>query len=139
MLSRTLYIKCSFVCLNFVLFRIIRITWFCCVFCFFRFIQFVLLYHKQNKGTFKSLQKSIKKFSIRSGLLSSREHPRVFLCCSEPTFMLFHSSLFFLILKYHVRTMSLHLKLSLLFKISIFDARRCLSCQYPITELAPLS
>ena len=57
MFSRTLDIKCSFVCSNFVLFRIIRIVSFYCAFCFFTFIQFVLLYNKKNKETFCSLQK----------------------------------------------------------------------------------
>ena len=46
---RALDIKCSFVCLNFVLFRIIQIACFCGVFCLFRFIQFVLLYNKKTK------------------------------------------------------------------------------------------
>ena len=62
---RTSDIKCSFVCLNFVLFRIIQIACFCCVFCFFRFIQFVLLYNKKNKGPFNGLQKKIKRISTR--------------------------------------------------------------------------
>ena len=85
------YIKCSFVCLNFVLFHIIQIACFYCLFCFFRFIQFVLLCYKKSKGTFNSLQKKTKKINTRS---SSRQHPRVLLCCAAPTFMLFHYSFF---------------------------------------------
>ena len=44
--------------------------------------------------------------------LSSREHPRVHLCCAAPTFML--------LLKYHASSVSLHLKLSLHFRIQYF-------------------
>ena len=43
------------VCSNFVLFQIIRIAWFYCVFGFFRFIQCVLLYNQNNKGNFNNL------------------------------------------------------------------------------------
>ena len=50
-----------------------------------------LLFNQKDKGTFNNLQEKIKKFKF----LSSREHPRVHLCCAAPTFMLFHYSLFF--------------------------------------------
>ena len=46
------------------------------------------------------------------------EHPTVLLCCAAPTFMLFHYSLFLKFVnnfQIHVRTVSLHFKLSLHF------------------------
>ena len=63
-------------------------------------------------------------------MLSFREHPRVLLCCSAPTFMLFHSSLFLkFVNNFEIlcEDDDLHLKLSLHFKISNFDVRRHLS------------
>ena len=80
--------------MNFVLFRIIRKACFYCVFCFSRLIQFVLLYNKKAKElstVYRSKQKRLTRDQV---LLSYREHPRELLCCSAPTFMLFHSSLF---------------------------------------------
>ena len=91
---RTLDIRCSFVCLNFSLFRIIQIACCYCAFFFFRFIQFKLLCNKKNKGSFNGLQKKIKKNQHTIKLLSSREHPKVLLCCAAPTFMLLYYSLF---------------------------------------------
>ena len=61
MFTRTVDIKCSFVCSNFVLFQIIRIVCFYCVFCFFRFIQFVLLYNKKQRNFQKFIE--VKKKS----------------------------------------------------------------------------
>ena len=48
---------------------------------------------KKKKGTFTGLQKKIKKINTIK-FLSSREHPRVILCCAAQTFMLFHHYLF---------------------------------------------
>ena len=53
--------QCSFVCPNFVLFQIIRTACFYYIICFFRFIQFVLLYNRNNKGTFNSLFREVSK------------------------------------------------------------------------------
>ena len=89
--SRTLDIKCSFGCSNFALFRILRKACFYCVFYFSRFIQFLLLYNGKTKELLIVYRSKQKSSTCDQVLLSSREHPRVFLCCSAPTFMLFHS------------------------------------------------
>ena len=71
---------------------------FCRVFCFFDFIQLVLL-HKQgklivtlkknkNQTTFQQITEVCKKFNIRSSFTKVQG-------ASERTFILFHSSLFF--------------------------------------------
>ena len=94
---RTLDIKCSFVCLNFALFRIIQIACFYCVFASLDLSSFCYCVIKKNKETLNGLQKKIKKNQHTIKLLSSGEHPRVLLCCAAPTFMLLH---YFLFLKF---------------------------------------
>ena len=73
MFTRTVDIKCSFVCSNFVLFQIIRIVCFYYVFCFFRFIQFVLLYNKKQRNFQKFIEVKKKSSTHNQVLLSSRD------------------------------------------------------------------
>ena len=61
-----------------------------------------------------------KKHQHKIKFFSSRKHSRVLLCYAAPTFMLFQYSLFLKCvnnLEIYVRTVSLHFKLSLQFKL----------------------
>ena len=87
-------------------------------------LSIYLLFNQKDKGTFNSLQEKKVQHTIK--FLSFREHPRVYLSCAAPTFMLFHYSLLLKFvnnceISYQDNEFTLsQLKLSLHFKIQCF-------------------
>ena len=94
MFSRTLNIKFSFVCSNLSYFELVEKRAFTVYFGSLDLSSqcFCIIKKQRNFQQFIEVKKKISTHD--QVFLSSREHPRVLLCCSAPTFMLFHSSLF---------------------------------------------